>query len=74
LDILIHAGIVEVLRPVPPAGSSGGRPDLNLDLEYYRWVRPTDQDYMWQNLLIPNTPSRPAKDHRDDDLLLLMNS
>ena len=57
LKYWVAKGLVEVLRPVCVSAcvdredpSAPGRG------EYYRWIRPTDTDYVWQAGLMRNRP------------------
>ncbi len=52
LDALVYAGLVEVLRPVSADRHADGHPLIDFDLEYYRWIRASDNDYEWQAALV----------------------
>lgn len=52
LEQLVRAGRVEVLRPIPRPGCQPGAMGGGTDLEYYRWIRSTDVDYVWQRALL----------------------
>lgn len=46
-----QTGVVEVLRPI------GRRPDLQPDLDYYRWRQSADQQFRWQAELRRRRPA-----------------
>lgn len=68
LDRLVSRGLVEVLRPMgPPRGR-----DLH-ELEYFRWIRQTDGDYVWQKKLLRQERRGPMLAHEAADARSLMN-
>jgi predicted ArsR family transcriptional regulator len=54
LDGLIARGDVEVLRPISRGQDGGHAP--RRDDEFYRLVRETDNDYLWQQMAVPAAP------------------
>jgi len=48
LGRLVQSGALEILRPVCAFNEPSPR---TADLEYYRWKRNTDADYVWQKSL-----------------------
>ena len=53
----VDKGLVEIIRPVgvsmPTEGTSSPATDRT---DYYRWIRPTDTDYIWQAGLMRDPP------------------
>ena len=56
LEHLVAGGQVEMLKPI--AATPSERAD---DLDYCRWIRPTDDDYAWQTLLLRPLEHRPLR-------------
>jgi predicted transcriptional regulator len=57
LKYWVAKGLVEVLRPVALAvPDEGAEITTGSRGEYYRWIRPSDTDYMWQAALIRHRP------------------
>jgi len=60
LEQLVCSGSVEVLRPIQCTPW-----DSDPELEYYRWRRCTDEDYVWQSLLTQSAATpEPALERR----------
>ena len=57
LKYWVDKGLVEVLRPVTVSHPES-RPESAADgrSEFYRWIRPTDTDYVWQAGLMRHNP------------------
>jgi hypothetical protein len=57
LTYWVTRGLIEVLRPVAPAlAGEGEGVSAGGGGEYYRWIRPTDTDYIWQSVLMRHRP------------------
>jgi len=57
LNYWIAKGLVEVIRPVAlTVPNDGEEVSTGSGGEYYRWIRPTDTDYLWQAVLMRHRP------------------
>ena len=54
LNYWVAKGLIEVLRPVSPL--EGEEVPARSGGEYYRWIRPTDTDYLWQAVMMRHQP------------------
>jgi hypothetical protein len=75
LNRLVGRGLVEILRPIAVTnGNANESEEANRPCDYYRWIRPTDMDYLWQSNLLARDPIL-LRDSplRSIDLLTLMN-
>ncbi len=53
----VDKGLVEIIRPVGVSMSTEGTRSLTADrTDFYRWIRPTDTDYVWQASLMRDPP------------------
>jgi len=53
----VDKGLVEIIRPVgAPVSAEGTNSPAPDRADYYRWIRPTDTDYIWQAGLMRDPP------------------
>lgn len=53
----VAKGLVEVLRPIAvSAPEEGEEISAGSGGEYYRWIRPTDTDFIWQAAMMRHRP------------------
>ncbi len=73
LRYFVDLGLVEVLRPIRAGAISLDDADEDgAESEYYRWIRATDSDYLWQAQLLaqPALNSGPSR-HEQEPLPLM---
>jgi hypothetical protein len=75
LNRLVEKGLVEILRPIAVTeGNENASEEAKNRCEFYRWIRPTDTDYLWQsNLLAKSSAVLQDSPLRGKDLLTLMH-
>jgi hypothetical protein len=75
LNRLVGKGLVEILRPIALTKEDENDPgEAKSHSEFYRWIRPTDTDYLWQsNLRAKSSIVLQDWPLRGKDLLILMH-